>query len=206
MSSEPDAPGIRYSQSRLNNRQIDVLVGLAHGIIADGVVTKEEAERLTTWLANNRYTDNAMVDYFLRQIRPMLADGILDQEEQEQLYTLLAEFAGDPGGVGELLRSTSLPLDDPQPEIIFEGHTFLFTGTCAYGTRKQCKDFIEIVGGTNARSVTRDLDYLVIGTYVTKSWLHENYGTKIEKAMEYKERYGRPAIVAEDTIGFPMPC
>ena len=98
-------------------RQIDVLVGLAKGIIADGVVTKKEAEFLATWLANNRYTDNAMVDYFLAKIHPMLADGVLDNEEQEQLHSLLAEFVGDPGSLGELLHSTSLPLNDPQPEL-----------------------------------------------------------------------------------------
>ena len=205
MNSEPDVQGVRYSSSRLNNRQVDMLVGLAKGIIADGVVTKEEAEFLATWLANNRYTDNAMVDYFLAKIHPMLADGVLDNEEQEQLHSLLAEFVGDPGSLGELLHSTSLPLNDPQPEVEFESQTFLFTGTCAYGTRKECQSFIEKVGGINVRNVTRKLDYLVVGTYVTRSWIHENYGRKIEAAMEYREHYGKPAIIAEATIGFPVP-
>ena len=46
------------------------------------------------------------------------------------------------------------------------------------------------------------LDYLVIGKYVSKAWKHESYGAKIEKAMNYRDRFGRPAIIPEDAIGF----
>ena len=195
-----DTPGLRYAQSRINNRQMDTLVGLAKGVIADGVVTQEEAEFLLSWLANNRFTDNIMVDSLLGRIAAMLSDGLLDGEEREELLQVLADFAGEPGAVGELLKSTSLPLDKPQPKVVIPYGTFLFTGTCAYGTRRECHEFIEQWGGIIARSVTRDLDYLVIGSYVTKTWIHESYGRKIEKALEYRETYGQPAIISEATL------
>lgn len=38
-------------------------------------------------------------------------------------------------------------------------------------------------GGVNASSVTKKLDYLVIGTYVSKTWMHESQGRKIEKTL-----------------------
>ena len=76
--------------------------------------------------------------------------------------------------------------------------TFLFTGTCAYGTRKQCQAAVESLGGMNAKSVTKTLDYLILGTYVTDSWAHETYGRKIEKAMNYRDEGVQLVIVTEE--------
>ncbi len=199
--SEEDRAGLRYAGSRINNRQMDTLIGISKGVIADGVVNQKEAEFLLTWLANNQYTDNVILDVLLERVKAMLSDGFLDKDEQAELFKTLSDFVGDPGTPGEILKSTSLPLDDPQPSVIFQGGSFLFTGTCAYGTRKECQAFIEERGGINAKNVTRKLDYLVIGTYVTKSWMHESYGRKIETAVEYREMHGQPAIVSEDSLG-----
>ena len=202
--SEEDIAGLKYASARVNNRQIDTLIGLAKGIIADGVVSQTEAEMLMSWLANNRYTENIMVDTLLRRIHVMLSDNLLDVDEQAELLQLLSEFAGDPGSMGEFLKSAGIPLDDPQPEVVFPRRTFLFTGTCAYGTRKECQAFIDEWDGINIKNVTRKLDYLVIGTYVSKTWMHESFGRKIEKAMEYRELYRKPAIVSEASLGFPI--
>ena len=51
------------------------------------------------------------------------------------------------GGTGELLRTSTLPLDDPQPRVWFPERLFLFTGTCAYGTRQRCQEFVTERGG-----------------------------------------------------------
>jgi len=34
----------------------------------------------------------------------------------------------------------------------------------------------------------------VLGTYVTDSWIHENYGRKIDKVMQYQDA-GVPIII-----------
>ena len=138
---DQDAAGLQYAGSRINNRQIDTLTGIAKGIIADGVVDQAEAEFLLSWLANNRYTDNPMVATLLERVNTMLSDGLLDADEQGELLYLLSQFTGDPGAMGELLKATTLPLDDPSPEVVFRGRSFLFTGTCAYGARRKCQDF-----------------------------------------------------------------
>ncbi len=57
---------------------------------------------------------------------------------------------------------------------------------------------IETLGGKNAGSVTKSLNYLVIGTYVTDSWAHETFGRKIEKAMEYRDSGVSLVIVTEE--------
>ena len=54
------------------------------------------------------------------------------------------------------------------------------------------------MGGSNAKSVNKSLNYLVLGTYVTDSWAHENYGRKIEKAMEYRDKGVDLVIITEE--------
>jgi len=44
----------------------------------------------------------------------------------------------------------------------------------------------------------KSLDYLVLGTYVTDSWIHENYGRKIEKAMQYQGEGRQLSIITEE--------
>ena len=128
----------------------------------------------------------------------MLNDGVLDSEESSELFGLLHRISGNPSEVGELAKATSLPIDLPPPDVAFPDRSFLFTGTCAFGTRRQCHEVTEALGATIANGVSKKLDYLVIGTYVTDSWAHETYGRKIEKAMRYRSQGLPLAIISEE--------
>ncbi len=185
----------RFNRKSIDDRQIDTLIGISKGLVADGKVDQAEAEFLLSWLIQSRQTtDNPVIVNLLDKVDSMLEDGILDSEESEELLSLLHKITGEPSEIGELAKTTSLPVNDPIPQIIFNDMSFLFTGTCAYGTRKQCQAAVESLGGINANSVTKKLNYLVLGTYVTDSWAHESYGRKIEKAMEYRDN-GIPLII-----------
>jgi len=46
--------------------------------------------------------------------------------------------------------------------------------------------------------VTKKLNYLVLGSYVTDSWAHETFGRKIEKAMDYRDSGVPLAIITEE--------
>ncbi|HAD47184.1 MAG TPA: NAD-dependent DNA ligase [Alcanivorax sp.] len=189
----------RFNRKAIDDRQIDTLIGLSQGILADGRVNQSEAEFLLNWLVRNRQaTTNPIIINLLEKVEVMLEDDILDQEESEELADILRLISGEPSELGELTKTTGLPLDDPLPELTFPGQQFLFTGTCAFGTRKQCQQAIESLGGLNAKSVTKTLNYLVLGTYVTDSWAHENFGRKIEKAMQYRDSGVPLAIISEE--------
>lgn len=60
-------------------------------------------------------------------------------------------------------------------ERIFEGKTFLFTGTLKNFKREEIKEEIEKLGGKNLSAVSKNLDYLIIG---------EKAGSKLKKAQE----------------------
>lgn len=185
----------KFNRNNIQDRQIDTLIGLSKGLAADGKVDQSEAEFLLSWLIQNRQaSDNPIIENLLNKVIIMLEDGVLDKEESAELLNILRSISGESSNIGELAKTTSLPINNPAPSIIFENNSFLFTGTCAFGTRKQCQEAIDSLGGINAKSVVKTLNYLVLGTYVTDSWAHENFGRKIEKAMEYRDN-GIPLVI-----------
>lgn len=177
----------KYNKKDIQDRQIDTLIGLSKGLTADGVINQDEANFLYSWLIQNQVaSENPLIQNLLLKVDAMLADDQLDAEESSELFSILRSISGDVSEIGELSKTSSLPLNTPAPKILFENCSFLFTGTCAFGTRRQCQDAIESLGGVNASGVTKTLNYLVLGTYVTDSWVHETFGRKIEKAIEYR--------------------
>lgn len=184
----------RFNKKNIQDRQIDTLIGLSKGLIADGNVNQSEAEYLLTWLIQNQHSKNPIIENLLHKVVSMLEDGILDKDESEELKSILQAISGETTEIGEIAKTSSLPINIPLPKIKFEGSSFLFTGTCAFGSRKDCQVVIESLNGINAKSVTKALNYLILGTYVTDSWAHETFGRKIEKAIEYRES-GIPLII-----------
>jgi hypothetical protein len=53
-------------------------------------------------------------------------------------------------------------------------------------------------GGVCDADVTKRTNYLIIGTFGTRDWLHTSFGRKIEKAVSLRESGLRIAIAAED--------
>ncbi len=186
-----------FNRARLDDRQVNELLGLSHGIIADGAVSLEEVQYLQKWLvANTAVKDNPVVSNLLVRINDMLADNVLEADEAKELFETLQQFSGGDFEIGELLKSSTLPLDQPQPEISFDKTNFCFTGTFAFGTRKHCEDAVAGRGAA-AGSLTAKTNYLVIGVYATDSWAHSSYGRKIEKAVEMKKKALPIRIIGE---------
>jgi NAD-dependent DNA ligase len=189
----------RFNRKSIDDRQVDTLIGLSKGVLADGKVDQAEAKFLMSWLVQSRQaTDNPVIVNLLAKVGEMLGDNTLDAEESAELLGILRGIAGDPCGIGELAKAASLPINNPAPNIVFSGRCFVFTGTCAYGTRTQCHQATEALGGIVSTGIKKTIDYLVLGTYVTDSWAHETYGRKIEKAMMYREQGIPLAIVTEE--------
>lgn len=192
-------PFLPFNRKSVDDRQIDTLIGLSKGLLGDGRIDATEAQFLHQWLAQSRQrTSHPVIINLLSKVEAMLSDGILDDDESQELLTILRQVSGDPAQFGEITKSASLPLCKPIPNVTFVGRKFLFTGTCAYGTRTQCQEATERLGGICAKSVNRTLNYLVLGTYVTDSWIHETFGRKIEKAMQYRGN-GIPLSIISET-------
>ncbi|WP_294312678.1 BRCT domain-containing protein [uncultured Sphingomonas sp.] len=188
----------RVGSDRITSRQIDELVGLARGIAADGVINQGEVEFLQKWLAANiAISDQPMIRRLYDRVNTIMADEIADAEECRDLLGTLNDFSNRDFELGEVLKATTLPLCDPAPVLRFDGRRYCFTGTFNYGGRRDCEDAIVARGGS-AGSLTQKTDVLVIGVYATESWKHSSFGTKIVKAVDWRESGLPIAIVSED--------
>jgi len=92
------------------------------------------------------------------------------------------------------------PYDSPQPKLEFCEHRFMFTGNFSYGSQKACQAAVLEKGGLapSSKYVSRDIDYLVIGSGGSKFWKRGSYGNKIEKAILARREHGSPAIISEE--------
>lgn len=181
------------------DRQIDELLGIVKGVISDGIVTENEAIFLLDWLKNNRQASKlwpAKVIY--PRLCRVLDDDVLDDKEAEEVLDLLNQVVGGTASFeGEQSLSTSLPLTQPPPEIVFPGKLFCFTGKFLSGNRKWCQTQAVERGGLISKSIVQTLDYLVIGEIGSRDWVHSTHGRKIEKAIKYRDADEDISIVGE---------
>lgn len=187
----------RVAADRIGSRQIDELIGIARGVAADGLLNQAEVEFLHKWLvANVSISDQPVIRTLYARVRDVLSDGVLDAAERQELLETLNAFSNRDFELGEVLKSTTLPLDDPEPELVFGGRHHCFTGTFSFGTRKACESAVIERGGL-CGPLTRKTNVLVIGVYATDSWKHSSFGTKIIRASELRAAGMAIAIVSE---------
>jgi NAD-dependent DNA ligase len=182
------------------DRQIDELIGIIKGVMADGMVHQGEVEFLLQWLqANSAVRELWPAKAIYPRLIAALADGLVDlEEEREIMDLLLATIGGNTAPqTGQASDSTFLPLTSPAPAIAFPSASFCFTGKFRSGTRSWCEEKVTAQGGAIA-GVSRKLNFLVIGDVGSRDWIHSTHGRKIESAIAHNDAGGRIAIVSEE--------
>jgi hypothetical protein len=195
------APTGGITLARRSDRAVDELVGLCRGLLADGHVNQQEAAFLKGWIERNAdFVGVYPFDRIYRQLTDIMRDGFFDQDESADLMDTLVRFVG--GEANDLRAesaslSTALPLDNPEPVIVYPGSIFVVTGTFSYGVRTAVCTAIESRGGTSGAFPTKKTRYLIIGDIGSRDWKHSNCGTKIEKAIQLRDEGYPLAIVSE---------
>ena len=191
---------LRFNRARRAERDLSEMLGLAKGVLADGLVTEAEAELLRNWaLHHPDATEQWPVNILKERLDRIFADGRVQEAERQDLSSLLESIVGGTAGVivGED-AATELPIDRPPPTLVWQDSIFVFTGKFAFGPRRDCQHHAIRLGAKCEDTVTRRTNYLVIGTFGSRDWVHTPFGRKIEKAVQYREAGLRLAIVAEE--------
>lgn len=187
----------RVGGDRIESRQIDELIGLSRGLIADDVVNQSEIEFLQKWLAaNSEISEQPVIRVLCTRANENLSDGIATEDEKIDLFETLQRFSSTDIELGEVLKPTSLPLCNPPPDLIFPGVRYCFTGTFNYGHRRECESAV-IDRGAEVGGLTQKTRVLVIGAYATDSWKHSTFGNKIIRACEWRDEGMPISIVSE---------
>jgi NAD-dependent DNA ligase len=194
-------PPTHFTQKQQQDRAADELVGVCRGMLSDGVISAQEAQFLKDWIDRNAIHAGAFpFDIVYRQLQSALADGVFDEDEERDLLSTLANLVGGEhraGQPGSPSLASALPLCHPAPTIQFPGSVFVVTGTFAFGSRRQVVDALETRQASAASTVSKKVNFLVIGEIGSQAWRHSSYGRKIEAAVSLREQGVPLRIVSE---------
>lgn len=190
---------LKAIQTREFTKAVENLLGICTGMVADNHLHDDEIRFLDLWLHQHHDITTAWPGSVIAsRVRAVLADGIITADERQHLFDTLAGIVGfqlpDTGAAESGVAA--IPFDD-DPSIWFDGRSFCFTGNFLYGTRADCERAILKRGCLVRDSITRNLEYLVVGSLIEPSWAHSTYGRKIEKAIDYINKGYGIAIVSE---------
>ena len=189
----------RANESRLLTRSCEALLGVCQGLLADHVLNESELHFLDLWLRDHPDIAHVWPGMVIAdRIRNILADGIVTEDELQQLEDVLRSVLG--GTWEQTGAATGLPIDLPLQDdtlVVLSHRRFCFSGKFAFGTRSACESIVITHGGIANKDITKDLDFLVIGTFISPDWLNTSFGRKIEKAVGYQQEGCKVRIVSE---------
>lgn len=178
------------SDTRNADKLTSELLGFCRGIVADGVLNDGEIICLRNWLNNN---PEAGGRFPARQITERLVkifeNNVIEESERLELFGVLRAIIGETSDTPER-KSTTAVFDEPLPEIVFPSKTYCFTGTFACGKRDWCEGQTLSRGGVIHETITSTTNFLVVGIASSRAWVQSSFGRKIEKAMEFRAKYG----------------
>lgn len=190
---------LKAVENRQLTRAMEHLMGLVGGIVADSHLHDSEIQFLSTWLAANR----AVCDQFpgsaiARAVRNVLADGRVTDDERQHLLMTLQGLSGTHFALTGSVESevVALPIED-DVTVRLPSSTVCFTGEFLFGTRAACERVTLAAGAGIADTVTRRLEYLVIGTRVSPNWVGTSFGRKIQRAVALQEEGHAIEIISE---------
>ncbi len=154
-----------------------LIVGL--GIRHIGTTTaKHLAKQVKSLLEFQHWTLEKLED--LEDVGPKVAESISLFFGNEKNILLLHKLKE----IGVKIEKTAEDLK-PLASTVLEGKTFLFTGTLTKFSRTKAKELVEENGGKNISSVSKNLNFLVVG---------EKAGSKLKKAASINKKAGENVI------------
>ena len=168
-------------------KALQVLQGFLMGITSDGALTEDEIWSLKDWMDSNRELEgNYPFDVVMKSLDRVLEDGVIDNEERNMLLALYQRFTA--------------PVENSEHDVIcsLEGVHCCVTGEFNYGERKAVQCFITEHGGICDSNVKKATNYVIVGSKGSDAWKHGNYGGKVKKAMELKEKGAQIYIISEE--------
>lgn len=165
------------------------LMGICSGLIADGMIHEREVIYLRAWLAENEEVSTVWPGSSIAQrVAEIVADGVITQDERDSLLSLLQELTSEHfSDTGYSLPESPAGMFDDDPCIIYPGRTFCFTGKFFFGTRASCERAVEKRGAVTQDSITRKVDFLIVGGMTSPDWITSSYGLKLQKAKQLQD-------------------
>lgn len=167
---------ISHNQQELIS--LRALKDMVEVIIEDGKVTLDELSELKFWVREHReLAGNYPFDRVFCALDKLLEDRDITQEELDELLVILSDLVDPVKNRGSHNVSRTI-----------QGKHVVVTGDFAYGSRKAVQCLIETAGGIIDKTVKTSTNYVVVGANGSRNWKAGNYGQKIHRAVEMKDK------------------
>ncbi|HEX8516991.1 MAG TPA: BRCT domain-containing protein [Bacteroidia bacterium] len=183
---------------------LQILQGLCHGILADGVMSEKEVIDLNTWLEENEHLNTYYpYDEIRSLLLTILADHKVDENEKLVLKAFINQFVSIKDKdirsqlKSELVDVKIMALCTSEPQVTFEGKTFCITGVLKRGNRADLQRELIKLGAIPTDNLIKTTDYLIVGDNGNQAWTFACYGRKVEKALQMRKEGHNIMIIHE---------
>lgn len=174
---------IIYSE---DTKSLQSMKKIIESIMSDQKIEDDEIYSLNNWLNDNtQLIGNYPFDKINGIVKSVLKDGNISGEEFNELMSAFKQILNP-------VQENKCIVD-----IEFSGKTFCLTGTFNSGSKGDIETKIKNKGGICVKGVNSKLNYLIVGGAGSDAWKFGNYGGKVQKAMELKEKGNGINILGE---------
>lgn len=124
-------------------------------------------------------------DKIYELVETIMLDGFMDDAESKELLKLLDAFINP--------QTENVEIDFTEKKVCLSGDFNI-------GSKKQVEELLTKKGAIILKSVTGNLDVLILGQAGSAAWKYGNYGSKYEKAQQLNEKGKNIVIVKEEDL------
>lgn len=173
-----------FSESSL---AMQTLQGIIEGISSDEIIEDVEAQSLLNWMQEHMFLKGSFpFDNIFASLEAALKDGVISDVEQKELNIIFSEFVN--------------PKQETNMTIDLNGKQCCLTGNFSHGTKENVENFIISFGGIISKTVTNSTNILIVGGQGSADWKFGNYGSKVSKALQLKEKGKSIVIISEENL------
>lgn len=166
------------------------LKGILAGITCDNILSESEVYFLKNWLDDNAGLEgNYPFDIVIKEVEAALEDGILEQHELDRMLIIFKEILNP-------VETKSGHTEN----LNFSGKKICLSGDFETGTKDEVSKKLTALGAVVCSSVTKAVDYLIVGENGSLAWSGGNYGAKVKKALEMQEKGHHIQILREREV------
>lgn len=177
---------------------IQVLLGLLAGIVANRKATPEELRALVEWSEQWSHLKGLWpFDEAVSIVTGLLSSNATPDDRYLYLKAIVDQFPLAGEHEGSWAPPVIQGICAVDPEFVFDGRCFVFTGASSRGERSVLEQRVIDKGGRTHRNVTLDVNYLVVCDDCSPHWAFSCYGRKVEQAYKLR-RKGHPILIVHE--------
>lgn len=177
---------LHFSES---TKALQELNGILLGVSCDEVLTLDETMYLNGWIEkHSELKGNYPYDLLNKELGKILEDNVIDEDELDGLLLVIQKVL-DPA-------KCSCDLE----EIDFCGKIVCLTGDFSCGSKSEVGQQLIEKGAEIKNSVSKSVDYLIVGDNGSDRWVQGTYGGKIKKAKELQAKGVSIEIITETAV------